>query len=371
MGQSMMSTEAHPDAARAQVRARPRSNAADPEAAPHALDSSSWQATLAPYAEPRVGRALSDLATSVVPYLLLSVAMYLALKVSVLLVLALAVPAAALLVRTFIVFHDCSHGSFLRSRRANRWLGVALGLLLYAPFLRWRHDHAVHHATAGDLERRGVGDVRTLTVTEYHALDRRGRMGYRLLRNPVLMFGLGPIVAMIIGPRLVAKGARPRMRRSVIATNLALAVIVGGLCWLIGWRAYLLVAGPPALLAGSVGIWLFYVQHQFEDVYWESGKQWSYADAALRGSSYLKLPKLLQFCSGNIGFHHVHHLNARIPNYNLQRAHDENPIFHDVPTLSLWDGVRAVSLKLWDEDRKRLVTFAQARGSRARAHALP
>jgi omega-6 fatty acid desaturase (delta-12 desaturase) len=370
MGQSMMSTDAHPHAARAQVRARPRPNAADPEAVPHALDSS-WQATLAPYAEPRVGRALSDLATSVVPYLLLSVTMYLALKVSVLLVLALAVPAAALLVRTFIVFHDCSHGSFLRSRRANRWLGVALGLLLYAPFLRWRHDHAVHHATAGDLERRGVGDVRTLTVTEYHALDRRGRIGYRLLRNPILMFGLGPIVAMIIGPRLVAKGARPRMRRSVIATNLALAAIVGGLCWLVGWRAYLLVAGPPALLAGSVGIWLFYVQHQFEDVYWESGKQWSYADAALRGSSYLKLPKLLQFCSGNIGFHHVHHLNARIPNYNLQRAHDENPIFHDVPTLSLWDGVRAVSLKLWDEDRKRLVTFAQARGSRARAHALP
>jgi acyl-lipid omega-6 desaturase (Delta-12 desaturase) len=326
-----------------------------------------WQAALAPYAQPHAGRALIDIATSVVPYLLLSFAMYLALQVSVPLVLALAIPAAALLVRTFIVFHDCSHGSFLRSRRANRWLGIALGLLLYSPFLRWRHDHAVHHATSGDLQRRGVGDVRTLTIDEYLALDRRGRLGYRLVRNPLLMFGLGPIIAMVVGPRIVAKGARPRMRRSVIATNVALALLVGGLCWLIGWRDYLLVAGPPALLAGSAGIWLFYVQHQFEDAYWESSKHWSYANAALRGSSYLKLPRVLQFCSGNIGFHHVHHLNARIPNYNLQRAHEENPIFHDVPTLSLWDGLRAVSLKLWDDDGKRLVTFAQARDRRARS----
>jgi omega-6 fatty acid desaturase (delta-12 desaturase) len=366
-GESMISTETHSDVAGAELRASSRPNAAGSKTASFAPERSSWQATLAPYAEPHAGRALRDIATSVVPYLLLSVAMYLALDVSVLLVLALAVPTGALLVRTFIVFHDCSHGSFLRSRRANRWLGVVLGLFLYVPFLRWRHDHAVHHATSGDLERRGVGDVRTLTVAEYHALDWRGRLGYRLLRNPILMFGLGPIVAMIIGPRIVAKGARPRMRRSVIATNVALAVVVGGLCWLIGWRDYLLVAGPPALLAGSAGIWLFYVQHQFEDAYWESSKEWSYADAALRGSSYLKLPKVLQFCSGNIGFHHVHHLNARIPNYNLQRAHEENPIFHDVPILSLWDGVRAVSLKLWDEDGKRLVTFAQARGCRARS----
>jgi omega-6 fatty acid desaturase (delta-12 desaturase) len=358
----MIPTETPPDVADTGVRASARPDADGYEIASRA-PAASWKTTLAPYARPRTGRALVDLATSAVPYLLLSFAMYLALSVSVLLVLVLAIPAAVLLVRTFIVFHDCSHGSFVGSRRANKWLGMALGLLLYAPFLRWRHDHAVHHATAGDLQRRGVGDVRTLTVTEYHALDRRGRLSYRLLRNPLLMFGLGPIVAMIIGPRIVAKGARPRMRRNVIATNVALALLVGGLCWLIGWRDYLLVAGLPALLAGSVGIWLFYVQHQFEDAYWESGEDWSYAEAALRGSSYLKLPKVLQFCSGNIGLHHVHHLNARIPNYNLQRAHDDNAIFHDVPTLSLRDGLRAVTLKLWDEDRKRLVTFAQARGS--------
>ncbi|HEX3391954.1 MAG TPA: fatty acid desaturase [Solirubrobacteraceae bacterium] len=310
---------------------------------------------------PSLTRALLDLATSVVPYLVLSTGIYLALSVSVLLALALAIPAAALLVRTFIVFHDCSHGSFLASKRANSWLGIGLGLLLYSPFLRWRHDHAVHHATAGDLDHRGVGDVRTLTVAEYQALPWRGRFAYRLMRNPLVMFGLGPVVAMIIGPRIVARDARPRMRRSVIATNIALTVLVGGLCWLIGWRDYLLVAGPSALLAGSVGIWLFYVQHQFEDAYWESHSGWNYADAALRGSSYLRLPPVLQFLTGNIGYHHVHHLSARIPNYNLKRAHEENPAFHDVPTLSLWDGIRAVTLKLWDEESKRLVTFGQAR----------
>jgi omega-6 fatty acid desaturase (delta-12 desaturase) len=318
---------------------------------------------LAPYAKAHDGRAMWTLATSVVPYLALSFAMYLALSVSDLLVVALAVPTAAFLVRTFIVFHDCSHGSFVKSKRLNAWIGMATGLLLYSPFLRWKHDHAVHHATSGDLERRGVGDVRTLTVGEYAALSPRGRLGYRLLRNPLVMFGIGPIVAMMIGPRIVAKGARPRMRRSVLWTNLALALLVGGVCWLIGWQDYLVVCGLPALLAGSAGIWLFYVQHQFEDAYWENGESWSYADAALKGSSFLKLPRVLQFCSGNIGYHHVHHLSARIPNYNLQRAHDENPMLQAVPTLSLWDGARAVTLKLWDEDAKRLVSFGHVRRS--------
>jgi acyl-lipid omega-6 desaturase (Delta-12 desaturase) len=320
-----------------------------------------WRERLAPYARPDGRRALLCLGTSVVPYLGLSVAMYLMLGVSYLAALALVLPASVCLVRTFIVFHDCTHGSFLRSRRANAWLGVATGLLLYSPFVRWRHDHAVHHASSGDLDRRGTGDIRTLTVAEYGALRWRGRLGYRLLRNPLVMFGLGPIVAMIIGPRIVARDARPRMRRSVIATDVALAAIVGVLCWLIGWRDYLLVLGAPALLAGSIGIWLFYVQHQFEDAYWESGATWSYAYAALRGSSYLKLPGPLRFCTGNIGYHHVHHLNARIPNYNLRRAHEQNVLFQAVPTLSLWDGLRAVALKLWDEDSARLVTFAQAR----------
>jgi omega-6 fatty acid desaturase (delta-12 desaturase) len=329
-----------------------------------ASTASDWRRDLAPYARPRLGRSLLDLASSVAMYFALSTAIYLSLSVSVLLALALAVPTAGFLLRTYIMFHDCSHGSFLPSKRANAWLGTVLGVIVFAPFVRWRHDHAVHHATAGDLDRRGVGDVPTMTVDEYLGLSRRKRLGYRLIRNPLVMFGLGPIFAMIVGPRIPGRSTRPRMRRSVIQTNVALAVLVGALCSLMGWREYLLVWGPAALLAGSAGIWLFYVQHQFEDTYWQSADDWDYAEAALRGSSHLKLPKVLQFFSGNIGLHHVHHLSARIPNYNLQRAHDENPIFHGVPTITLLDGLRAVRLKLWDEDRARLVTFAEARRGR-------
>ena len=323
-----------------------------------AIEHRPWQEALAPYARPHVGRSALDLATSVVPYLALSVGMYLLLGVSYPLALVLAVPATGFLLRTYVVFHDCAHGSFLPSKRGNAWLGTALGLLVFTPFVRWRHDHAVHHATSGDLDRRGVGDLPTITVAEYGALSPRRRLAYRLFRNPAVMFGFGPVVAMIVGPRIPARNARPRMRRSVIGTDIALAVMVGGLCWLVGWREYVMVALPSALLAGAAGIWLFYVQHQFEDAYWQSTPDWNYADAALRGSSYLKLAKPLQFFTGNIGLHHIHHLNARIPNYNLQRAHDENPIFHGVPTLSLWQALRAVRLKLWDEDRGRLVTFA-------------
>jgi omega-6 fatty acid desaturase (delta-12 desaturase) len=330
-------------------------------------DDAVLREALAPYARPHLGRSLLDLATSVVPYLALSVLMYLALDTSYLLVLALAIPAAGFLVRTFIVFHDCAHGSFLPAKRANAWLGTVAGLLVFQSFVDWRHKHAVHHATAGDLDRRGVGDILTLTVAEYDGSSWRRRLGYRLFRNPLVMFGLGPIYGMILYPRLVSRSARPRIRRSVIATNITLAVLVGALCWLVGWRECLLVQGPIVLLSGSTGVWLFYVQHQFEDTYWQNAGEWSYAEAALRGSSHLRLPKVLQFFTGNIGLHHVHHLSTRVPNYNLQRAHDENPIFHGVPTLSLWDGLRAVRLKLWDEERRRLVTFAEAR----RAHPSP
>jgi acyl-lipid omega-6 desaturase (Delta-12 desaturase) len=353
-----------PAAPAAVAEAQPNNAGGASDAQPSAAGAF-WLDALAPYTRPRLARSLLDLATAVVPYLALSVLMYEALDVSYLLVLLIAVPAAGFLVRTFILFHDCSHGSLLGSKRANIWLGTVLGLLVYSPFLRWRHDHAIHHATSGDLDRRGGGDVRTLTVREYAALPSRSRLGYRLFRNPLVMFGFGPIVALVVGPRLVSRSARPRLRRSVIWTNIALALLVGALCWLIGWRDYLLVQAPTVLLAGSAGIWLFYVQHQFEDAYWESAEDWTYADAALRGSSYLKLPKALQFFSGNIGLHHVHHLSARIPNYNLQRAHDENPIFHGVPVLSLADGLRAVRYKLWDEDSGRLVTFSEARRARA------
>jgi acyl-lipid omega-6 desaturase (Delta-12 desaturase) len=312
------------------------------------------------HAQPRLGRSLLELCTSAVPYLALSVLSYRLLRISPLLSLALVLPLTGFLLRTFIMFHDCTHGALWRSRRANAYLGSFLGFLVLAPFSRWRHDHAVHHATSGDLERRGVGDVPTLTVAEYWAKPPRGRLAYRAFRHPLVMFGLGPIVAMMIGPRIPTRAQRPQMRRSVIRTDLAIAVVVGGLCWWIGWGAFFLVWAPPALLAGAAGIWLFYVQHQFEDAYWQHSDGWDYADAALRGSSYLKLPRVLQFFTGNIGLHHVHHLNARIPNYNLQAAHDECEALQGVPVLSLMDGLRAVKLKLWDEDSRKLVTFAQA-----------
>ena len=320
-----------------------------------------WRETLAPFATPSLRRGLLAVTTSALPYLALTAIIHQTLGVSLALTVTLTVLAAGFLVRVFVVFHDCAHGSLLPSRRANAMLGAAMGLLVLSPFVRWRHDHAVHHASAGDLDRRGVGDIVTLTVDEYTSRAWRGRLGYRLLRNPFVMFGLGPIMAMVIGPRIVARDAKPRMRKSVLATDVAIVGLVGGLCWLIGLGAFLLVWAPAAMLAGSVGIWLFYVQHQFEDTYWQRRDEWTYADAALRGSSYLKLPPVLRFFTGSIGLHHVHHLNARIPNYHLQRAHESSPLFASVPTLTLWDGLRAVRLKLWDERAGRLVTFAQAR----------
>ncbi|MGH2861337.1 MAG: fatty acid desaturase [Solirubrobacteraceae bacterium] len=326
---------------------------------------------LAPYERPQTRRAVLQIATSLLPYLALLALGYLALETSIWLTLALAIPSAGFLLRTFVIFHDCAHGSLLPSRKANVRVGTLLGLFVLTPYARWKHEHAVHHASSGDLDRRGVGDVYTLTVNEYQALSSRSRLAYRMFRNPLIMFGIGPIVAMIIGPRLVGKDARPRMRNSVLSTDAALAVTFGLIFWLLGWRFVLEVWAPTALLAGSAGIWLFYVQHQFEDAYWQSGENWNYAEAALQGSTYLKLPKVLQFFSGSIGLHHVHHLNHKIPNYHLQSAHDSHPVFSDVPTIGIADGMRAVRFKLIDERSGKLVTFAQARRSVARATARP
>ena len=321
----------------------------------------SWRGVLDAYAKPRLGRSLLDLGTSAVPYLGLLVAMAFALRVSVWLSLLLVVPAAAFLIRTFIVFHDCTHGSFMRSRRANDALGAVLGVLVWLPYRGWQHEHAVHHATAGDLDRRGVGDIATLTVSEYQALPPRRKVAYRLFRNPLVMFGLGWLFVLMLKPRFVPRGARPRIRRSVLGTNLVLALVVAASCLAIGWRDYLLVQGPVLVVAGAVGVWLFYVQHQFEDTYWQAHADWRYDYAALAGSSYLKLPGVLRFFTGNIGFHHVHHLSVGIPNYNLQAAHNGTDRLQTVPELTLRQGLRATKLKLWDERRGRLVTFREAR----------
>jgi acyl-lipid omega-6 desaturase (Delta-12 desaturase) len=330
--------------------------ARDPGPTPH-----DWRRSIVRHERASIGRSSLDLATSVLPYLLLTVVMYLSLDVSAWLTLALSVPTAGFLLRTFIVFHDCAHGSFLKSKRGNLWLGRFSAFLVFQPFANWRHNHAVHHGTAGDLDRRGTGDVPTLTVAEYASRTRAQRLGYRLFRSPAVMFGIGPIWSLMIGPRIWSKNQRPRMRHSVWLTNLALLVVIGAIFWFVGPVAWLLVQMPTAIIAGTAGVWMFYVQHQFEDVYWESSENWSYDDAALQGSSYLKLPKLLQFFTGNIGLHHVHHLSAKVPNYNLQRAHDQNEVFRDVPVLTIRDGLRSIRLKLIDPESGRLLTWREAR----------
>ena len=320
-----------------------------------------WRDSVAAFEKASVPRAILDLLTSVVPYIALMVLMYLLVGDHPWLVLALAIPTAGFLLRTFIVFHDCAHGSFLPTKRQNRWVGRLAALLVFQPFANWGHNHAVHHGTSGDLDRRGQGDVETLTVAEYEARDFKGRLAYRLFRSPGILFVVGPLWSLMIGPRFWNKNMRERQIHSVWLTNVALFVLVGATVAVVGPTHWLLVQMPAAMLAGIAGVFLFYVQHQFEDAYWETGESWDYADAALKGSSYMKLSPVMQYFTGNIGLHHVHHLSAKIPNYNLQRAHDESPIFADVPILTFGDGIRSLRLKLIDPAGGRLLTFREAR----------
>ncbi|MBS1678093.1 MAG: fatty acid desaturase [Actinobacteria bacterium] len=328
-----------------------------------------WRDAVAGYEKPSVWRAILDLLLSAVAYVALMVCMYLLVEEHLWLALALSIPTAGFLLRTFIVFHDCAHGSFLPGKQANLWVGRITALLVYQPFANWRHNHAVHHGTSGDLDRRGQGDVQTLTVAEYAARDWKGRLAYRLFRSPGILFIVGPLWSLMFGPRFWNKNMRPRQIHSVWLTNIALFFLVGATIAVVGPVDWLLVQMPAAMMAGIAGVFLFYVQHQFEDAYWETGESWDYADAALKGSSYLKLNPVMRFFSGNIGLHHVHHLSAKIPNYNLQRAHDESPIFADVPVLTFGEGVRSLRLKLIDPAGGRLVTFREARELTARARA--
>ncbi len=320
-----------------------------------------WRELLRDAARPRLGLALYSLLTSVGGYLAVSVGMYFALRVSVLVTLALIPISAAFLLRSFIVFHDCAHGSFFASRKANTWVGRAVATMVMVPFASWRHEHNVHHATSGDLDKRGTGDVPTMTLREYQAASPMGRFAYRAFRNPLVMFSLGPVIAMIIGPRFLGlTSSEPRMRNSKLLTDAALAVVIGLLVWAIGVGDLFLIWAPPALLAGAAGVWLFYVQHQFEDAYWARSDEWSYADAALQGSSFLNLPKPLAWATGNIGYHHIHHLSSRVPFYNLPRTHAKNAVFASVPVLTVSDAMRSTRLKLYDEANGRLLTWAEA-----------
>ncbi len=306
-------------------------------------------------------RAAWQLANTLVPYFLLWYAMYWALQVSLWLTVPLAVLSGALLVRIFIIFHDCSHGSYLRSRRANDIVGCITGALTFSPYQHWRWEHAIHHGTSGNLDKRGTGDIWTMTVEEYLGASRWRRLHYRLVRNPLVLFVLAPLFVFVLKQRFASAKAELRQRRSVRRLNVTLLASTILLSWIFGVASYLLIQSIAMTIAGATGLWLFYVQHQFKGVYWERNDQWSYTAAALRGSSYYKLPKVLQWISGNIGFHHIHHLSPRIPNYNLQKCHDSDPRFSEATSISLRSSLQSLKFRLWDEQGKELVGFAHLR----------
>jgi acyl-lipid omega-6 desaturase (Delta-12 desaturase) len=318
-----------------------------------------WRAVVARYQGPHVGRAIFQLVSTLVLLGAGFYLMYLSLALPYWVTLLLAFPVAGMLVRTFIIMHDCAHASFLPHRRLNDAIGYVTGVLTLTPFGQWRRDHAMHHASSGDLDRRGHGDINTLTVREYLARTPKARFRYRLYRHPLTLLGLGPLHLMVgqrFRPRSIATG--DKQIASVWWTNLGILVGLVGFSLLVGVKATVLVFFPAMYIAAAAGVWLFYVQHQFEDTYWEEHSEWNYATAAMAGSSYFKLPGILNWFTGSIGLHHVHHLGPRIPNYKLRRAHEENPIFHQVTIITLRQGISALALTLWDEDKKRLVRFS-------------
>jgi omega-6 fatty acid desaturase (delta-12 desaturase) len=322
-----------------------------------------WYKSVARYQQPDLRKAVWQLVDTFVPYAVLWAVMVrtVQLGVSYWITLALAVVAAGFMARIFIIFHDCGHGSFFASRQANTIVGYVCGILTFTPYEDWRHAHGVHHATVGDLDRRGTGDVYVMTVDEYLAAPRLKRIAYRLFRNPLIMFGLGPGAIFLIAHRFAHKGAKKRQRFSVYLTNLAIAAIIVLASLTIGLRTYVLVQLPIILIGTTVGVWLFYVQHQFEGVYWARHEAWDPMRAALEGASYYKLPKVLQWFTGNIGLHHIHHVRPRIPNYNLQQCYDEVPAMQAVEPLTTRKSLKSLGLHLWDEEQQKLVGFRSLR----------
>jgi omega-6 fatty acid desaturase (delta-12 desaturase) len=326
-----------------------------------AAESTNWRRVVEPYVGPDARRATFQLVTTLGLLVVALTTATIALHSSVVVaVVPLVILTAGLLVRTFILMHDCAHGSFFASRRLNDAVGYLTGVLTLTPFGQWRRDHALHHASSGDLERRGHGDVPTLTVREYQAKTRRQQFFYRVIRHPALLLLGGP-VHLMFGQRFRARSTATGTRQinSVWATNAGIVVLLSVALWMLGWRTVVVVYGLPYYLAAMAGVWLFYVQHQFEDAYWTSHGDWDYATAALRGSSHLELSAPLRWFTGHIGLHHVHHLAPRIPNYRLQRCHDENPLMQTAPVVTLRSGMTALRLALWDEDRTRLIRVDQ------------
>jgi acyl-lipid omega-6 desaturase (Delta-12 desaturase) len=320
---------------------------------------SEWYRKLADYEKPHTWKAVWQMINTFVPYIgVWGLMIYLLQNnYSYWLILPLAALAAGFLARVFIFFHDCGHGCFLPSKRANQILGYITGILTFTPYEEWRHRHAVHHASAGDLERRGVGDVWTMTVQEFLAAPKMTQIGYRFYRHPLVLFGIGPFYVFFIAHRFPHKDSSKRERRSVLVTNLSLLglLLIGHLT--IGWQHFLMIQLPVMSFAAAFGVWLFYVQHQYEDVYWDHHEEWDPVKAALHGSSYYKLPKILQWFSGNIGLHHIHHLKARIPNYNLQKCYDEVPEMQAVDPLTLTVSLKSLFFNLWDEKTRQMISF--------------
>ena len=327
-------------------------------------NTSAWKEIVARYQKPSVPRGVWQILNTVVPYAALWYLMHLCVAVSYWLVVPLAVLAGGFLVRLFIIHHDCGHGSFFKSRRANDILGCITGVLTFTPYHHWRWEHALHHSSSGDLDRRGVGDIWTLTVQEYLESSRWRRFSYRLARNPFVLFVIAPLILFLGINRIPKPKAPVRERYSVYLTNLAVGLIAVGLIWLFGLKAYLIIQLTILMVAGSAGVWLFYVQHQFDGVYWERGEEWDYAKAALQGSSFYKLPKVLQWFSGNIGFHHIHHLSPRIPNYHLEKCHEAEPLFQTVKPITLFSSFKSFTFRLWDERRRKLVGYSHLRALR-------
>ena len=342
------------------TRAEPRARSPLPPVA-------EWKRVIARYQEPSTWRALVQIADTLGPLALLWYLMSLSLSVSLWLAIPLAALAGVLLVRVFIIFHDCGHGSFFRSRLANDATGFVAGVLTFTPYYHWRWQHAQHHATAGHLDQRGTGDVWTMTVQEYLEASRWKRFAYRLARNPFVLFVLAPLYLFVIRQRIPSSTASSRERRSVWWMNLAIAAMVMGLGAWLGFLPYLVLQLVAIGVAGAAGVWLFYVQHQFEDAYWDRAEDWDYTAAALQGSSFYELPRVLRWLSGNIGYHHIHHLSPRVPNYNLERCHRSARMFEDVEPLTLLRSLKSLRLHLWDEGLRKLVSFRHARRERRRA----
>ncbi len=327
-----------------------------------AVPAAEWLKTLAKYREPDQLRSIYELAVTAAPFMTLWVLAWLALSVSFFLTLLISVPAGFFLVRLFLIQHDCGHGAFFHRRSANDWVGRVIGVLTLTPYDVWRRSHSIHHATAGNLDQRGIGDIETLTVREYRALPYWRRVGYRLYRNPWVMFGVGPAYIFLVQNRLPFGLMREGWLYwiSAMGTNAGMAVMSAILMYFIGVGPFLLVHLPIVLIASSIGVWLFFVQHQFEDTVWDGAKDWSFHDAALYGSSYYELPLVLRWLTANIGVHHVHHLYSRIPFYKLPQILRDFPELTQVRRLTLMESFACVPLCLWDENRRKLVSLSEA-----------